>query len=434
MKLQYRFIIFIFLIVVLFIWLSIQLLPDHKWLFLISELVILLLIGFSIHLYRVFIRPVNLISAGIESIKDRDFNTSFLKVGQPEIDNLIDVYNEMIQRIRDERLEKQEQHYFLQKLIDASPAGIIILDFEEKIAAINPAAVRMLASPKDNLIGNALDTIDSLLAKELQNLNSGEPAVVSLNGIRKFKCQKAHFLDRGFPHYFIILEELTSEIIRMEKNAYGKVIRMMSHEVNNSIGAINSILNTVLQFKTQLSDTDCTDYEEALTVAIERNNNLNNFMSNYADIIRLPMPRKEMVDVSVLLDRVKILMNSDLQQRSIQWENRYTATPLQIPVDIEQFELVVLNIVKNAIEAIENHGTITVIIHTEPQRILTIRDTGPGITPEISPQIFTPFFSTKKDGQGIGLTLIREILVNHGFQFSLNTLQQGCTEFSIYFP
>jgi len=171
----------------------------------------------------------------------------------------------MIQRIRDERLEKQEQHYFLQKLIDASPAGIIILDFEEKIAAINPAAVRMLASPKDNLIGNALDTIDSLLAKELQNLNSGEPAVVSLNGIRKFKCQKAHFLDRGFPHYFIILEELTSEIIRMEKNAYGKVIRMMSHEVNNSIGAINSILNTVLQFKTQLSDTDCTDYEEALT-------------------------------------------------------------------------------------------------------------------------------------------------------------------------
>ncbi|MBN2600465.1 MAG: ATP-binding protein, partial [Candidatus Marinimicrobia bacterium] len=106
----------------------------------------------------------------------------------------------------------------------------------------------------------------------------------------------------------------------------------------------------------------------------------------------------------------------------------------QIPVDIEQFELVVLNIVKNAIEAIESRGTITVITHTESQRTLTIRDTGSGISPEISSQIFTPFFSTKKDGQGIGLTLIREILINHGFQFSLNTLQQGCTEFSIYFP
>ena len=434
MKLQYRFIIFILLIVVLFVGLSTQLLPDHKWLFLISELVILLLIGFSIHLYQIFIRPVNLISAGIESIKDRDFNTSFLKVGQPEIDSLIDVYNEMVARIRDERLEKQEQHYFLQKLIDASPAGIIILDFEEKIASINPAAVRMLTCPKDDLAGCALDNIESPLAKELLYLNSEEPRIFSLNGIRKFKCQKAHFLDRGFPHYFIIIEELTNEIIRTEKNAYGKVIRMMSHEVNNSIGAINSILNTVLQFKTQLSDTDCIDYEEALTVAIERNNNLNNFMSNYADIIRLPMPRKETLDTSVLLDRIKILMNSDLQRRSIQWENRYTATPIHISVDIEQFELVVLNIVKNAIESIENHGTITVITHSKPQQTLTIRDTGSGITPEIRPQIFTPFFSTKKDGQGIGLTLIREILVNHGFQFSLNTLQQGCTEFSIYFP
>jgi len=93
-----------------------------------------------------------------------------------------------------------------------------------------------------------------------------------------------------------------------------------------------------------------------------------------------------------------------------------------------------LNIVKNAIEAIGSHGTITAVTHTEPNRVLIIRDTGSGISLEISSYIFTPFFSTKKDGQGIGLTLNREILVNHGLQFSLNTLQQGCTEFSIYFP
>jgi len=93
-----------------------------------------------------------------------------------------------------------------------------------------------------------------------------------------------------------------------------------------------------------------------------------------------------------------------------------------------------LNIVKNAIEAIGSHGTITAVTRSVPKRTLIIRDTGSGISPENRSHIFTLFFSTKKDGQGIGLTLIREILVNHGLQFSLNTLQQGCTEFSIYFP
>jgi len=434
MKLQYRFILFIFLIVVLFIGLSVQLLPDHKWLFLISELVILLLIGFSIHLYQVFIRPVNLISAGIESIKDRDFNTTFLKVGQPEIDSLIGVYNKMIVRIRNERLEKEEQHYFLEKLINASPAGIIILDIEEKISLINPAANQLLSGQIESPAGMALGDIDSPLATELLQLNSGESKVISLGGIQKYKCQKAHFLDRGFPHHFIIIEELTDEIIHTEKNAYGKVIRMMSHEVNNSIGAINSILNTVLQFNTQLSEADRADYKEALSVAIERNNNLNNFMSNYADIIRLPMPRKETLDVCVLLDRVKILMNSELEQRSIHWEGEYTSKPIRIQADIEQIELVILNIVKNAMEAIGNHGTITAVTRSKLSRTLIIRDTGSGISSEISSHIFTPFFSTKKDGQGIGLTLIREILINHGFQFSLNTSRPGCTEFSIYFP
>ena len=85
-------------------------------------------------------------------------------------------------------------------------------------------------------------------------------------------------------------------------------------------------------------------------------------------------------------------------------------------------------------EAIGNDGTITAVTRLKPSRTLIIRDTGSGISPEISSHIFTPFFSTKKDGQGIGLTLIREILINHGFQFSLNTPRPGCTEFSIYFP
>ena len=434
MKLQYRFILFIFLIVVLFVLLSAQLLPEHKWLFLVSELVIVLIIVVSVHLYRIFILPVNLISAGVESIKDRDFNTTFLKVGQREIDDLIDIYNEMIRRIRNERLSREEQQYFLEKLIEASPAGIIILDFENRIQTINPAAVKAFVCSDTDLIGKSLDRIDNSLAAQLAMLKSGDSKIISLNGLQKYKCQKAHFIDRGFSHHFIIIEELSDDIIRAEKNAYGKVVRMMSHEVNNSIGAINSILNTVLQFKTQLSAEDRADYEEALTVAIERNNNLNNFMSNYADIIRLPKPNRETVDLKNLLDRLKVLTGADLRQRNIRWLDEYSKRSFTIQADIEQLELVLLNIIKNAAEAIENDGEITVITASDPEKRLIIRDTGPGLSPETAENLFTPFFSTKKDGQGIGLTLAREILVNHGFRFSLKTVRQNCTEFTFIFP
>lgn len=104
------------------------------------------------------------------------------------------------------------------------------------------------------------------------------------------------------------------------------------------------------------------------------------------------------------------------------------------PADIEQLELVLLNIIKNAAEAIENDGEITVITASDPEKRLIIRDTGPGLSPETAGNLFTPFFSTKKDGQGIGLTLAREILTSHGFYFSLKMVRQNCTEFTIIFP
>ena len=433
MKLHHKYILFISLVILLFVGLSLQLLPDHKWLFLISELIVLIIVGYSAHLYQIFIRPINLITAGIESIKQRDFNTKFLKVGQSEIDQLIDVYNEMIEHLRDERLDKHEQQFFLEKLIKASPAGIIILDLDDNISLVNPAAESMLTLSKEVATGKSLNQLNSNLAHSLAELKNNVPEIITLNGIQKYKCQKSHFLDRGFRHHFIIIEELSEEVIRMEKNAYGKVIRLMSHEVNNSIGAINSILNTFLHYSVQLPAEEQKDYNHALNVAIERNNNLNRFMANFADIIRLPDPRKKPIDLHELLRRIQILMGSECQKRNIRWNTQLESDTFMVQIDVEQFEQALLNIVKNAVEAIEKNGTITIITHEKPETQLVIRDTGKGIPPEIQSQIFTPFFSTKRDGQGIGLTLTREILLNHGFLFSLEKSLDGYTEFQIRF-
>ena len=263
-------------------------------------------------------------------------------------------------------------------------------------------------------------------------MKTGESKTIQLSGVQTFKCQKAHFVDRGFNHHFITLEELTIEILAAEKKAYGKVIRMMAHEVNNSIGAINSILESILNYKTQISAIDQTDYQNALEVAIERNDRLNYFMRNFANVIRLPLPKKERYDLNQLLQSVIVLFHAKAAQQQINFEFEPTKPPFMVNIDVPQMEQVLVNIIKNAIEAIGQNGTISFLIHKKEKQLI-IRDTGKGITKEMEAQLFTPFFSTKRTGQGIGLTLIRDILRNHDFTFSLQTTEEGRTEFQINF-
>ena len=433
MRLRSKFIIFIALIHFIIIMLSLNLIDEHKFLFLAVELLILVSLGISFHLYKAFIRPLNLISTGIETIKDRDFNTKFVKVGQMEMDQLIGVYNRMIDQLRDERVKQQEQHYFLDLLIKASPSGIILLNFENKIDSLNQAAINLLDLNDNQVIGKSLDTLEGSLAAELSQLNTDESRVFKISGLRSYKCRKAHFLYQGFKHHFVLIEELTEEILKTEKKAYEKVIRMMSHETNNSTGAINSILDSFLHYKDQIGETDRLDFVNALQVAIERNIRLNRFMSNFTDVVRIPPPVKKSCNLHELLQSTQILMSPECGKRNIEWRWELSNSPLIIQLDIQQMEQVLMNIYKNAIEAIGQNGRITVKTILVPHKKLIIRDNGKSIASSIKSQLFTPFFSTKKDGQGVGLTLIREILINHGCRFSLESTEIGLTEFRIDF-
>jgi nitrogen fixation/metabolism regulation signal transduction histidine kinase len=433
MKLRRRFLIFAILIHCIFIALSITLLSGNKYLFVAAELLILVSLAISIHLYKSFLKPLNLIASGIESIKDQDFSTTFVETGQDELDELIGIYNRMIDQLRKERVKQREQHFFLQRLIDASPMGIVILDLDNNITMINPAAETVLEARSDKVVGRSLDCFAGVPGTQLQGLRPGEARIVSVNGIQTFKCRRSHFLDRGFHRHFILIEELTREILSAQKKAYERVIRMMSHEINNSVGAVNSILQSSLNYSKQLVPDDRRDFEEVTQVAIDRNSSLNRFMSNLADVVRLPLPSMEWCNLHELLRRVQVLMSAECAKRSVNWVWDLSDEPLVVQVDLQQIEQVLVNIIKNAIEAIGTNGTITVCTDAAESRVLRIFDDGKGIALEERPHLFTPFYSTKKDGQGIGLTLIREILMNHGFSFNLESDESGQTLFWIDF-
>lgn len=431
MKLKIKYILFVSFIHIILILLSLRLFKENIYYFLAAEVFIICTIIISMILYRQFIQPINTISSGIESLEDKDFSMKFVKVGHLEMDQLIGVYNRMIDQLREERVKQREQHFFLQNLIESSPSGIIILNFEEKITQFNPAAESFLGLRTDEIIGKTLDKLPGKLPIELNKLQSGNSEIIPISGMKTFKCQKASFVDRGFNHHFILIEELTDELLKTERKAYEKVIRMMSHELNNSLGAVNSILNTCLNFKDQLQKKDKKSYEEALNVAIERNTHLNRFMENFANVVRIPSPKKIETNLHELLKNVGKFIFTDIEKRNIKLHWQLDSQPLMVKLDKQQMEQVLVNIFKNAVEAIEKKGKITII--TTPNRQLIIRDNGKGIPEDIQQKLFTPFFSTKKNGQGIGLTVTREILLNHGFKFSLEINEKEETEFVVEF-
>ena len=406
---------------------------DKILLFLAAEVVIFITIIISILLYRQLIRPINTITSGIESIEDKDFSMKFVKVGHYEMDKLIDVYNTMIDQLRVERVKQQEQHFFLENLIESTPSGIVILDFDERIISVNPAAEEFIDSKIEELEGKIFAEVPGKLAKEISKIESSLPVVVPISGMKTFRCQKACFVDRGFNNRFVVIEELTEELLKTERAAYEKVIRMMSHEINNSIGAVNSILNSSLNYSDQIAEGDRTYFVDAMNVAIRRNEHLNKFMRNFADIVRIPEPKKTRADLHELLKTVQLLISSQIGEKEIKWKWDLSDNGLITDLDIHQIEQVLVNILKNAVEAIDKKGEVIIQTQQHPKRRLMILNNGEKISNETQQKLFTPFFSTKAGGQGLGLTLIREILLNHGFNFSLNTHDDGYTVFMIEF-
>ncbi|QDA61967.1 sensor histidine kinase [Hymenobacter jejuensis] len=431
MTLRTKFILFVVIIHAVLIVLAAQVLRTNPVLFIGTELILAVSIVLTVQLYRGFVRPFNLIAAGTEAIQAKDFTMKFVPVGQREMDQLIDVYNRMIDELRQERVTQHEKSFLLERLIEASPAGVLLLTFDGRIEAVNPAALRCLRLPAAELLGKKPSELPGDWGTSLSTLTTGEPQVVQLSGIQTYRAHCSHFVDRGFTRNFIVLEELTQDLIRQEKLAYEKLIRMMSHEINNSIGAINSILQSFHNYAPQLREEDRDDFTEALEVSVNRNTHLANFIANFANLVRLPAPTRRPHDVHELLRGIQRLFQVQCERRNILWHWELAGGPLWVGLDAQQMEQAILNIVKNALESIGENGNLTVRTTQNPP-MLRIEDDGAGIPADVQRRLFTPFFSTKRDGQGIGLTMIRDILLQHGFRFSLETQPTGLTAFTIW--
>ena len=398
--------------------------------FYIGEGLVLFILCYIPFFYRKIVKPLNSIGSGMELLREQDFSSRLSPVGQYEADRIVNVFNRMMEQLKNERLRLREQNNFLDLLIKASPMGVILTTLDEDLSELNPMAQKMLGVRQEDVLGKKMNEIDSPLAAELANVPKGETATVRLNDSNIYRCTHSSFIDRGFQHPFFLIESLTDEVMKAEKKAYEKVIRMIAHEVNNTTAGITSTLDTVEQALSAEEGMD--DICDVMRVCTERCFSMSRFITRFADVVKIPEPTLTPVDLNDLAFTCKRFMEGMCADRNIKLRLEIDETLKEVKMDASLFEQVLVNIIKNAAESIEKDGEI--IVRTLSPAIVEVVDNGKGISKEVEAKLFSPFFSTKPNGQGIGLIFIREVLMRHGCTFSLRTYADGLTRFRILFP
>lgn len=437
MRIKGLFFILVFLLLALggiLLFLSSQL---NTLFFYIGEGLILFILIYLVFFYRKLIKPLNTIGSGMDLLREQDFSSRLSPVGQYEADRVVNVFNRMMEQLKNERLRLREQNHFLDLLINASPMGVIITTLDDDLSQLNPMALKMLGVRPEDVQGKKMNEIDSPLAMELANVPKGETATVRLNDSNIYRCTHSSFIDHGFQHPFFLVESLTDEVMKAEKKAYEKVIRMIAHEVNNTTAGITSTLDTVEQALS--SEEGMDDICDVMRVCTERCFSMSRFITRFADVVKIPEPTVSPVNLNDLAFTCKRFMEGMCNDRHIKLRMEPDESLKDVMLDAALFEQVLVNIIKNAAESIETDTDNIetdgeIIIRTLSPATIEITDNGKGINKETEAKLFSPFFSTKPNGQGIGLIFIREVLMRHGCTFSLRTYADGLTKFQIIFP
>ena len=455
MKLKYYFLILALGILALMAITLYATFHSHTTLFYVTEACAVLMVLYLWLFYHKTLRPYNTLVGGIELVRDLDLTTRLAPTGQQEADIIVHTFNDLLVRLRSEHLSIEEQYTFLSLLINASPMGIVQCDMDSKITSMNPAARKMM-SP----------TVEEAIHK----LPLGQETIVRLPGEPQiFRINHLSFPDRGFQHPFYLIESLTNEVRKAEKAAYERVIRMIAHEVNNSVaGIIGSLTPDPSPRERGVNASDAENPNDKKNhspllwrgvggEAVERLNALSEFVTRFANVVKIPQPQLQLCDLSEEVDACRPFLESLCNTAHIQLEFNLTDEAMPVRLDTVLFQQVLINIVKNSIESLQDpahtlpcrEGVISIQVknaltaeESAPSLqgragggSLTVTDNGRGISHDAAQHLFTPFYSTKPQGQGIGLLLIRDILTSHGCTFSLLTdPTDHLTRFTINFP
>lgn len=430
MRLKFWFIILAVLVCVA---LAVPFLPlDGGLRMLCVEVAVLVVVVFLVVFYRKVIAPYRIISDGMDLLKAQDYASHLKSVGQADADKIVDLFNALASQLHTERLSVRERNILTDLLVKEMPMGMIVLDFDGRIESVNPAAETIFRNTDTPLVGlpqikkgAKISDFNTPLCEALSSLKDEESKVFRFGNAMICRCSKFSFFDHGFKHPFLLIEGLTDEIVEAERKSYGGVIRMISHEVGNTVAAVTATLDVV-------SSDLPSDVKPAIDACTRRCNEMTSFVSRYAEVVKLPTPVLAVVDVCDFVMGQSVILDNLCTSKGVRLVLPEEGSGFDAKIDTVMLSQALVNVVKNSTEST---GVSEVVISVNNSlRLLEVSDNGEGIAPEVADKLFSPFFTTKDNGQGVGLMMTSEILRKHSIRYSLETGDDGITRFRMFFP
>jgi two-component system, NtrC family, nitrogen regulation sensor histidine kinase NtrY len=408
----------------------------------------ILIICVQVFLLISYVNQINTrISYFFNAIENEDFSLNIPNHNNVKsFERLHQSLNKINKLIHDTYLKKQEQELFYQEILKQVNIGILTFNKSGHILFSNSTAERLLNySPLNHI--KQLAQVDKNLYKFISNIENSDQRLFELTNEReRIQLSVKSTILQTSEHqlYLVVIQDIYKELEEKETDSWTKLIRVLTHEIMNSIAPINSISESILKYyKNDSSIVSINDLNtkqiqntvKGLEVISDQVKNLTSFVDSYRTLLSIPEPSREIVQIKPLLDNLLLLINKE--EPTISIEVSVVPENLDFFIDTKQIIQILLNLSKNAIQSVgtaENSSIkISAGIEETIKKFIRVTDNGPGIPPKILDQIFVPFFTTKNNGTGIGLSISKQILRLHEGTIKVKSIPNKETSFTLYF-
>lgn len=371
-------------------------------------------------------------------------------------EELGEAFTDIITRLHRERANQEEKLRHLKAVIEHVPVPLISIHQNDRVTLWNNSARRLFgAHTVTNL--DDLATFDSDFPKQLQSIIAGERKLISItidNIEHRLSVAATQIITAEQQEVLLSLQDIENELALAQIQAWQELVSVLTHEIMNSITPVASLATTAVdlvedakgkmaqteQVANDLSSEVEQDLEDALdavkTVA-RRSDGLMQFVTSYRQLTRLPVPNKKTVSVADIFNHVQSLIAQQWQRDNLELHIDITPSTLDLNIDADMVEQILINLLQNAQQALTGVTTpqvsLSAFLNVRGHIVIEVADNGTGVPADLASQVFVPFFTTKKEGSGVGLALARQVMLAHNGKIALRTNSQGGATFSLTF-
>ncbi len=380
-----------------------------------------------------------------DAVRNDDSTLNFPKktgnITLNELNTSLNKVNELIKHIK---FDLQEQEQYFKTILEHISTGIITFNEKGNIFLSNTSAKNLLEREHLNHI-DQIASIDKRLYSTLKELQAGDNRLVSFNGkngLVQLSLKSTQFKTASENLLLVTIQDVKNEMDSKELESWIKLIRVLTHEIMNTVAPITSLSQTILGYYKNLeqqppSEKMIANTVKGLEVINDRGTGLISFVETYRKLTRIPPPDKKPIGVKLLFEQIITLIGIESDQNNVRIESDVHPPDLEISADKKQISQVLINLVKNSKEALKNSKEGNIVlqgkINEYGRTLITVSDNGPGIPDDLMDKIFIPFFTTKDSGSGIGLSLSRQIMLLHGGSLKVVSKPGKQTVFTLEF-